>query len=144
MLAKAVGNRAAGQVQQWNSHKTVYLTSLSGSNCHLVYSIGSTHQRSHCPNQPRAPKFTLFIIGQENEAEDAPKEDEETPVSSLEDSPKEMEDTLKEEEKAAAIVEAKLEDPEDVEVDEGERRSGTCDDCKPAALSGKNTGWPIC
>ena len=51
-----------------------------------------------------------------------------------------MEDTPKEEEKAeveeSAIVEAKLEDPEDVEVDEGERRSGTCDDCKPAALSG--------
>ena len=76
-------------------------------------------------------------IGQENEAEDAPKEDDETPISSLEDSPKEVEDTPKEEEKAAAIVEAKLEDPEDVEVDEGERRSGTCDDSKPAAaLSG--------
>ena len=71
-----------------------------------------------------------------------------TPISSLEDSPKEMEDTPKEEEKAAAIVEAKLEDPEDVEVDEGERRSGTCDDCKPAAaLSGakysENARWPI-
>ena len=33
VLAKAVGNRAAGQVNQLNSH--VYLTSLSGSFCHL-------------------------------------------------------------------------------------------------------------
>ena len=54
-----------------------------------------------------------------------------------------MEDSPKEEEKAE-VEEAKLEDPEDVEVGEGERRSGTCDDCKPAALSGKNTWWPIC
>ena len=58
----------------------------------------------------------------------------------MEDSPKEMEDTPGGEEKGAVevspVVEAKLEDAEDVEVDEGEMKSGTCDDCKPAALSG--------
>ena len=39
MFAYSVGNRAAaaGQVHQWNSHKTVDLTSLSGSFCHLVH-----------------------------------------------------------------------------------------------------------
>ena len=58
----------------------------------------------------------------------------------MQDSPKEMEDSPREEEKVeveeSPLVEAKLEDAENVVVDEGERKSGTCDDCKPAALSG--------
>ena len=80
-----------------------------------------------------------MIVGQENETEEAPKEEDETPIPSVEDSPKEMEDTPREgkgEVEVSPVAEAKLEDTEDVEVDEGERRSGTCDDCKPAALSG--------
>ena len=39
LLALAVGSRAAGQAHQWNSHKTVYLTSMAGSFCHLVHVI---------------------------------------------------------------------------------------------------------
>ena len=42
MLARAVWNRAAGQVQQWNSHKRVNPTSLSSSFCHLVEETGLT------------------------------------------------------------------------------------------------------
>ena len=43
---------AAGQVRQWNSHKTVYLTLLSGSFCHLVDEVEGSHRAAVTSGSP--------------------------------------------------------------------------------------------
>ena len=90
-------------------------------------------------------KSSSSAAGKGNQAEEEIPKDEKTPkdeeapkdeeTSKDEDTPN-AEETPKDEKKeevSTTVVEAadeKLEDPEEVEVDESEKKSGTCDDCK--------------